>query len=213
MATTHALTVVKNNCYKAPRLSNTSLPASMKEIKEHHSFSQSSEGGEESGDSLNRTKTPTSSGRRHINKNKNRHRFIQSYEKEDGVSEEQFYENLIKLREEHKKTLKLLETRYHNELKKQSGFQWDGFQKGLGLQEYSGVHGNAHDMEAHSLEQSHGSKDIIPTRPKSPAQDFVKDLSHLTNGSTGIYSFGLSSTLILKELDSVLKYHIAKLTS
>ena len=186
MATTHALTVVKNNCYKAPRLSNTGLPASMKEIKEDHSFSQSSEGGEQSDDDLNRTKTRTSSGRRHINKNKNRHKFIQSYEKEDGVSEEQFYENLIKLREEHKKTLKLLETRYHNELKKQSGFQWDGFENGLGLQEYSNVNGTMGDIEACSHEQSLSSKDIIQTRPKSPVQDFVKDLSHLTNGATGI---------------------------
>ena len=181
MATTHALTVVKNNCYKAPRLSNTGLPASMKEMKEKDSFSQNSEVSEESVDDLKRTKTRTSTSRRHTNRNRNK--FIQNYEKGDGVSEEQFYENLIKLREEHKKTLKLLETRYYNELKKETTFQWEGFQQGVGIQEYNSMNGSVNDIEEHS--QPHASKDVIRTRPKSAAQDVVKDLSHL-NASAGM---------------------------
>ena len=178
MATTHALTVVKNNCYKAPRLSNTDLPSSMKEIEEKDSFSHNFEVNEGSLDDLKPTKTRTSTNRRHSNRSRNKH--IQNYEKEDGVSEEQFYENLINLREEHKKTLKLLETRYYNELKKQTNFQWDGFQQGVGLQEYNGTRTNGSSKR---MDQS-GPKDILQTRPNSSTQDFVKDLSHL-NASAG----------------------------
>ena len=176
MATTHALTVVKNNCYKAPRFSNTDLPASMKEIEEKDSFSHNSEVSEESLDDLKRTKTRTyRTNRRHTNRSLNK--CIQNYEKEDGVSEEQFYENLIKLREEHKKTLKLLETKYYNELKKQTNFQWEGFQHGVGLQEYNGTKNGA----SKDISQS-GSKDTFHSN--SSTQDFVKDLSHL-NASAG----------------------------
>jgi hypothetical protein len=156
----------------------------MKEFKQQDTFSQSSEANEENLGESKRTKTRTSTDRRHINKRRNK--FIQSYEKEDGVSKEQFYENLIQLREEHKKTLKLLETRYYNELKKQTSFQWEGFDQGVGLQEYSGMNGSMNGMETHSQEQSHGSKGVIQTRPKSPVQDVVKDLSHLTHASTGM---------------------------
>ena len=163
MATTHALTVVKNNCYKAPRLSNTDLPASMKEINERDSFSHCSEVSEESLDDLKRTKSRTS----HRHTNRSRNKYIQNYEREDGVSEEQFYDNLMNLREEHKKTLKLLETRYYDELKKQTNFQWKGFQQGVGLQEYNSTKNGS--GKGHS---------------NSSTQDFVKDLSHL-NASTG----------------------------
>ncbi|XP_028398892.1 protein FAM161B-like [Dendronephthya gigantea] len=173
MATTHAFAVVKNNCYKAPRLSNTDMPASMKEINEQTSFSQSSEGDEVSLDDRNRRKTRSSTGRkRHINKG--RDKFIQSFEAGDDVSEEQFYENLLKLREEHKKTLKFLETKYYNELRKEKSFQWQGFQEGVGLSESNST---ANIMEKRDMDKSHGKN------PKSSTRDFVKDLSHLTNGS------------------------------
>ena len=183
MATTHALTVVKNNCYKAPRVSNTNLPASMKEIKEQDAFSQNSHDSEDNFDHSKIEKNRTSTDRRHINKSRNNK--IQRYEKADGVSEEQFYENLMKLREEHKRTLKLLETRYYNELEKQNSFQWNGFEKGVGLQEYNCMNSSLTDMKAPSVKPSHDSQGTHQARPKSPPQDFIRDLSHLTNGSTG----------------------------
>lgn len=182
MATTHALAVVKNNCYKAPRLSNTDMPASMKEINEQTSFSQNYEGEEGYLDDRERTKTRTSTGRKR-QLNKARDEFIQSFEAGDDVREEQFYENLLKLREEHKKTLKFLETKYYEELRKGKSFQWHGFQEGVGLNESNG---STNITEKRDMERSHGQNQKLHTRGKSPSRDFVKDLSHLTNGSIGM---------------------------
>lgn len=95
-----------------------------------------------------------------------------------AVNEEQFYKNLIKLREEHRNTLKLLETKYYNELRKQTNFQWEGFHQGVGLKEYK----KRNDTSTAEKEKMiHDSFDYENKYPIKSSHDFVKDMSYLTN--------------------------------
>lgn len=126
MATIHGLSVVKNHCYVAPRHPKTNKPAT-----ENERPGQSLETDERESERMEEREHSSSSRRRH----KSRHRkkrcsareaLSRSLQELEGVDEGKFYERLVKLRNEHKKTLKTVETLYYGELEKQrAGFQLD----------------------------------------------------------------------------------------
>lgn len=192
MATSHAISVVKSHCYTAPRISNTDRPATAKELSREQrkrSVRHKDEVIDWHNDVLTRnsSRTETDVGRyaRHDQDSS------LNYETQDAVSEEQFYQNLVKLKEEHKKSLKLLETKYYDELRNQNSFQWEGFSQGVGLKQRNGCEQGSSDgfeLSSEPLRQYNSLKNdeerVFHKPPKSPmVRDVVKDMSHSTIAS------------------------------
>lgn len=194
MATTHAISVVKNHCYTAPRISKTDRPATTLDLNQgqiKRDYGQKTEATDEESEVSTRMPTRTVTVSNHAHP-KHRNTSL-SYEQGDAISEEQFYQNLMSLKEEHKKTLKLLETRYYEELRNRSSFQWEGFSNGVGLKQKDGsVQGSedGFDLSADSLYEYSSRKfgdRVLHKPPKSPAvHDAVKDMSHSTMASGNI---------------------------
>lgn len=129
MASGHGVSVMKNLCYTAPRHPRTNKPATE---NERTRSSLEVEQPESQGLKVLDDNRPPSSRRhkRHSQgykpKRSVRESLSDSLRELDGVDEENFYEHLLALKNEHKKTLKAVEKLYYSEKdKRDSGFSLD----------------------------------------------------------------------------------------
>lgn len=129
MASIHGAAVTRNLCYTAPRHPRTDKPATENERARSSLEAEPLEGYGLTG--FSEGKPPSS--RRH-KKNHQGHKpklsvresLSQSLRELDDVDEDNFYDHLLALKNEHKKTLKSLEKLYYSEKDKQdSGFELD----------------------------------------------------------------------------------------
>lgn len=201
MATSHAISVVKSHCYTAPRISNTDRPATAKELSREqrkHGLRHKDEVIGQQNDVSTRNSSRTATAGRYASHDKHQGQGSSlNYETREAVSEEQFYQNLMKLKEEHKKSLRLLETKYYDELRNQNSFQWEGFSHGVGLkqakQRINGCEQDSSDgfeLSSEPLREYNSPKNdeerVFHKPPKSPiVRDVVKDMSHSTTIASG----------------------------
>lgn len=129
MASNHGTTVIKNLCYTAPRHPRTNKPATE---NERARSSLEAEPLENDGLSdFSERKLPSSRRHKkhhqgHKTKVSVRESLSHSLRELDGVDEENFYEHLLALKNEHKKSLKALEKLYYSEKdKRDNGFELD----------------------------------------------------------------------------------------
>lgn len=129
MASGHGGAVIRNHCYTAPRHPRTDKPATINERARSTLEIEPFEGHGLS--TLSEDKPPSS--RRHKRHNQGhkpklsvRDSLSQSLRELDDVDEEHFYDHLLTLKNEHRKTLKAVEKLYYSEKDRQdSGFQLD----------------------------------------------------------------------------------------
>lgn len=125
MASGHGASVMRNLCYSAPRHPRTDKPATE---NERTRSSLEVEPPESQGLKPVDDNRPPSSRRRkrHKPKRSMRESLSDSLRELDDVDEEHFYEHLLALKNEHKKTLKAVEKLYYSEKEKlHSGFELD----------------------------------------------------------------------------------------
>ncbi|RMX39851.1 hypothetical protein pdam_00013455 [Pocillopora damicornis] len=129
MASNHGTAVIKNLCYTAPRHPRTNKPATE---NERARSSLEAEPLENDGLSdFSERKLPSSRRHKkhhqgHKTKVSVRESLSHSLRELDGVDEENFYEHLLALKNEHKKSLKALEKLYYSEKdKRDHGFELD----------------------------------------------------------------------------------------
>lgn len=184
MASGHGGAVIRNNCYTAPRHPRTDKPATINERARSSSEVESLEGLGLS--SLSEDKSPSSRRHRrhhqgHKPKLSVRDSLSQSLRELDDVGEEHFYDHLLALKNEHKKTLKAVEKLYYSEKDRQDfGFQLDSRTK-LAVDDYDGSSIpkqfplRDYDPFIETKEdQEKGNTSIhIPVRP----QDHIRDMS------------------------------------
>jgi len=133
MASGHAGAVTRNHCYTAPRHPRTGKPATINERARSSLEIEPLEGLELS--TLSEEKPPSSrKHKRHHQGQKPilsvRDSLSQSLRELDDVDEEHFYDHLLALKNEHKKTLKAVEKLYYSEKDRQdSGFKLDSTTK------------------------------------------------------------------------------------
>lgn len=129
MATDHGLSVLKNQCYKAPRHPKTNKPAT--ENERSHSSLQSDEILEDY--EVNSSRKEKSSRRSKRDKKEALKRSLRAERNalaqsliDMSLNDEDFYKNLLSLKSEHKKSLKTIEQMYYTRLEKeQNGFDLD----------------------------------------------------------------------------------------
>ena len=182
MASGHRGAVTRNHCYTAPRHPRTDKPAT---INERARSSLETEPPEGLGlNTLSEDKPPSS--RRHKRHHQGhkpklsvRDSLSHSLRELDDVDQEHFYDHLLALKNEHKKTLKAVEKLYYSEKDRQDlGFQLDSrtkiavsdydessIPKQFPLRDYDPFIDTTEDEE----------KDIthIPVRP----EDHIRDMS------------------------------------
>ena len=182
MASRHGGAVIRSHCYTAPRHPKTDKPAT---INERTRSSLENEPPEDRGfNGLSENKPPSS--RRHKRHHEGhkpklsvRESLSQSLRELDDVDEDHFYEHLLALKNEHKKTLKAVEKLYYSEKEKnESGFELDSrtkiavndyeesrIPKQFPLRDYDPVIGATEDEEKENTD--------IPIRP----EDHIRDMS------------------------------------
>lgn len=182
MASGHGGAVMRNLCYTPPRHPGTVKPAT---INERARSSLETEPLEGLGlNTLSEDKPPSS--RRHKRHHQGhkpklsvRDSLSQSLRELDDVDEEHFYDHLLALKNEHKKTLKAVEKLYYSEKDRQdSGFQLDprtritvsdydesSIPKNFPLRDYDPILEMTEDEEKDDTN--------VPVRP----EDHVRDLS------------------------------------
>ena len=129
MATRHEISVVKNQCYKAPRHPKTDKPATENERPQS---SLQSDGNLEDHDANSSRKERSSSRRSKRDKESlkrslraERNALAQSLI-DMSADDEDFYKNLLSLKNEHRKSLKTIERMYYTQLEKEHlGFDLD----------------------------------------------------------------------------------------
>ena len=129
MASGHGASVMKNLCYSGPRHPRTNKPATQ---NERTTVSLAEEPAENEELRTFDGERPPSSRRNkrhhHVHKAKRsvRDSLSDSFRELDDVDEENFYEHLLTLKNEHKKTLKAVEKLYYSEKDKlESAFDLD----------------------------------------------------------------------------------------
>ena len=128
MASIHAGSVMRNLCYTAPRHPSTDKPATENERIRN---SLEAEPPDDYGLEVLSDRPPSSRRHKrhhqgHKPKRSVRESLSESLRELDDVDEEHFYEHLLALKNEHKKTLKSVEKLYYSEKDKHhSGFQLD----------------------------------------------------------------------------------------
>lgn len=173
---------MRNLCYKAPRHPRTELPAT---TNERTRTSLEAEQPANYGLEVNGDNRPSSSRshKRHHKGHKPklsvRESLSESLRELDDVDEEHFYQHLLALKNEHKKTLKAVEKLYYTEKDRHlAGFELDSRTK-IGLGDFDErripQHFPLHDynpFEERDKDKREGNIEI-PVMPK----DLVKDMS------------------------------------
>ena len=182
MASGHEGAVIRNSCYTAPRHPRTDKPATINERARSSLEIEPLEGLGLS--SLSEGNTPSS--RRHKRHHQGhkpklsvRDSLSQSLRELDDVGEEHFYDHLLALKNEHKKTLKAVEKLYYSEKDRQgSGFQLDSRTK-LAVSDYDGFSIpkqfplRDYDPFIETTEDQEKDNTHIPVRP----EDHIRDMS------------------------------------
>jgi len=129
MASNHGGAVMRNLCYTAPRHPRTNKPATENERTRSSLEVEPTEA--QRLQVLDDNRPPPSRGHKrhhqgHTPKRSVRESLSDSLRELDDVGEEHFYEHLLALKNEHKKTLKAVEKLYYSEKDKlHSGFELD----------------------------------------------------------------------------------------
>ena len=182
MASGHGGSVMRNHCYTAPRHPRTNKPATENERTRSSLEAEAPEDRQLKGFGDDR---PPSSRRHkrhhqgHKPKRSVRESLSDSLRELDDVDEEHFYEHLLALKNEHKKTLKAVEKLYYTEKDKHhSGFDLDSMTKisvkdldESRIPEQFPLHGYDPFKETTEEEEKENAKIIV--KP----EDHVKDMS------------------------------------
>ena len=186
MATTHGFSVIKNQCYTAPRHPKTNKPAT--EDERSLSSSLQSDGfnedhGENCGrkdKSFKRSKRDKEALKRSLRAERNA--LAQSLI-DMSVDDEDFYKNLLSLKGEHKKSLKMIERMYYTQLEKERhGFDLDGNTR-ISLDYVSKRPQTKSVPEFYNPPEKEWSENVDDTEETSSrisfsaAEDHVKDMS------------------------------------
>ena len=179
MASSHGAAVTRNHCYTAPRHPRTDKPATINERTRSSLENETLEGHGLSEDKPPSSRRQNRHHQGHKPKMSVRESLSQSLRELDDVDEEHFYDHLLALKNEHKKTLKAVEKLYYSEKDKyDSGFELDSSTK-IAVNDYDESRIpkqfplRNYDPFKEATEDEEKENTSIPVRP----EDHIRDMS------------------------------------